>query len=193
MKDIFPGNTAFYINSLVNAGGTLAFLAQDYYDYYNPDTSRLWISDGTAAGTLQINDTALKNVNIISSLVAINDSLYFEGRNKKYGEELWTGIITKNSFKEDYAKKTILPSVNIEVYPNPFSERLFANISVVTKQTIDASILDVNGKIILSQKVTLSPGNSQITFDMNAYTSGTYFLRISNNENASTTKIFKLQ
>lgn len=106
VKDIFPGNTTFYIYSLVNAGGTLAFLAQDNYDYYVPDTSRLWTSDGTATGTIQTDDNALNNINIISPLVAINDSLYFEGRNKKYGEELWTGIITKNSFKEDsYAKK----------------------------------------------------------------------------------------
>jgi ELWxxDGT repeat protein len=194
LKDIFPGNTVFGIFSLVNAGGTLAFLAETLYDYNSQDSSRLWTSDGTAAGTIQINDTALSNINIISSLVAINDSLYFEGRNKKYGEELWTGIIIKKSFKENlYAKKESLPSAKIEVYPNPFSDKLFANITLATKQIINVSILDAAGKTVLSQKINMPAGNTQITFNMRSYNSGTYFLRVTNNQNTSTTKIFKLQ
>lgn len=102
------------------------------------------------------------------------------GPNGANGNAIWIDALTINrtlstdSFFKD----------NLEIYPNPISNIL--NISTKTNLTIEAiQITDMNGRII---KETRQSTNTINTSELNT---GVYFLRITTNQGAGTTKIIK--
>lgn len=188
VKDIFPGKQYFKILSLVNANGILAFLAKDdYYSYTSP--YNLWFSNGTDSGTYQSKDTVFKDLKIISSLIAINNRLYFVAQNYTYGDELWSGIVETNSSPENmYAKYKTIRTVNATVSPNPFSNNLSVYFASPLKQDIYLSITDVNGKVLQLQKKKVDAGQNQIIVNT-ALKPGAYFLKIDSKIKSETIKI----
>lgn len=76
-----------------------------------------------------------------------------------------------------------LDNLDILVYPNPAANQL--NISLNSDELLDLTLLDVNGKIVLSRTVS----SFSNTIDISRIDAGLYFLRIGNNQNYSTTKI----
>jgi hypothetical protein len=73
---------------------------------------------------------------------------------------------------------------NYQVYPVPAGDVL--NISSQNGQNFDIQLIGQDGRCIKS-----ASGNSQITIDISTVPSGIYFLRITDNSNVETRKIFK--
>ena len=76
-----------------------------------------------------------------------------------------------------------IDNLDILVYPNPAANQL--NISLSSDESLDLTLLDLNGKIVLSRTVS----DFSNTIDISRINAGLYFLRIGNNQNYSTTKI----
>lgn len=95
VKDIFPGNNAFYANSsepnsLTNVNGTLFFSACDSEIDSNNQNFELWKSDGTTAGTVKVKEIrAGINGSIPRGLANANGFLYFVANDGINGKEIW--------------------------------------------------------------------------------------------------------
>jgi trimeric autotransporter adhesin len=82
VKSINPGSHSLsgYGNAdCCNLAGTLYFR----------DWSELWKSDGTEAGTVLVKQFSSYLVNVDSSLVNLNGTLFFVAHDPQYGFELW--------------------------------------------------------------------------------------------------------
>lgn len=75
---------------------------------------------------------------------------------------------------------------NFSLYPNP-SEGIL-NIKTKTLEAFNISIYDVTGKLILKQREVV-PSNNQYQLNMSSYSTGVYFLNISNGNNKITKKL----
>ena len=95
VKDIFPGNNAFYANSssphnLTNVNGTLFFSACDSEINTNNQNFELWKSDGTSAGTVKVKEIrAGINGSSPRGLANANGFLYFSANDGIIGREIW--------------------------------------------------------------------------------------------------------
>lgn len=96
VKDILPGPSSSSPQSLINMNGTLYFSAQDDVRV-DPDSGavlagnrELWKSDGTAGGTVQIQDIRPGMASSYpSSFANMGGTLYFSANDGVSGEELW--------------------------------------------------------------------------------------------------------
>ena len=87
VKDINPGPTfgTGCCGGPMNVAGTLFFAAND-----GRHGDELWRSDGTAAGTRMVADTAPGNAGLApSDFGAVGATLFFEGFDPTHGFELW--------------------------------------------------------------------------------------------------------
>jgi ELWxxDGT repeat protein len=89
VKDIDQRNFGSYPRSLVDAGGTLFFLAEDATTLQ----PALFRTDGTAIGTVLLTDVrlngSLQNQNYTNQLVAVGSTLYFSQPDDNGSWELW--------------------------------------------------------------------------------------------------------
>jgi ELWxxDGT repeat protein len=83
VRDIVPGAGSSSPQGLVAVGGNVVFVATV------DGKQTLWTSDGTAAGTRQINAPHPISVINPSSLTSISGTLYFAGSNSLNGSEPW--------------------------------------------------------------------------------------------------------
>lgn len=79
VKDINPGGGSSEITSIINVDGTLYFRARE------GGIHRLWKSNGTEQGTVEIS-TAVSSNGYITN---INGTVYFTGNTSASGTELW--------------------------------------------------------------------------------------------------------
>jgi hypothetical protein len=70
----------------------------------------------------------------------------------------------------------------ISIYPNPANNYLFINL--FEKQSVQISIFDNNGRLIISQTI-----NQNTTIDLSNFANGLYFISASNNEFQKTSKL----
>jgi hypothetical protein len=97
--------------------------------------------------------------------------------------------------KSDYSKVVNLTAkvkgFSAKVYPNPLKNQ--ATIEITTEQKTDVSIelYDMIGRQVKRLKAENTEGVVSMPFDMKDLSSGTYFLKISNNTNVIQQKIVK--
>jgi ELWxxDGT repeat protein len=91
VRDIRPGNTGSYPDSLTNFKGTLFFSADD-----GVHGRELWRSNGTGAGTMLVKDINPGSGSSMSvpfgqgvNLINVNGTLFFVANNGVSGFELW--------------------------------------------------------------------------------------------------------
>ncbi|TAH42336.1 MAG: T9SS type A sorting domain-containing protein [Bacteroidetes bacterium] len=77
-------------------------------------------------------------------------------------------------------------SDKIKAYPNPASENLMVEY---TGEGINARIVDVNGRLVLEQKMINRSGMSSSNFDLTNIEAGIYFVQITNHEGIHTMKL----
>jgi hypothetical protein len=77
--------------------------------------------------------------------------------------------------------------IKIQVYPNPFNETIF--ISDLESEYSDISILDINGKEIMSSN---TEGINSVQLNLSELQKGIYFLKINNENQNFIEKIIKL-
>lgn len=74
---------------------------------------------------------------------------------------------------------------NINIYPNPSTDRLFVDITAEIEQAVFFSIVDITGKMVVNEyKVQLTTGANTIDLsdELQSLYAGTYFLRIRKGE-----------
>lgn len=94
-------------------------------------------------------------------------------RQLQYATTYISNLSTSNILKED-----------LKVYPNPTSS--YVNIDASNLTNVSVQILDLNGRILLSQK--LSKSSQQ---DLSSLLPGVYLLKIISDQGSKTTKIVK--
>jgi ELWxxDGT repeat protein len=88
VKDINPGSApGLFFMTLTNVNGTLFFSANDGFKVHGVE---LWRSNGTAAGTVMVNDIDPgTGSSLPSDLVNRNGSVFFQATDGVHGGELW--------------------------------------------------------------------------------------------------------
>ncbi|MCR4738589.1 MAG: T9SS type A sorting domain-containing protein [Bacteroidales bacterium] len=91
------------------------------------------------------------------------------------GEDLGTGVaqyLTEN---------------DLVIYPNPVADQLNVSLRTDKYQVTRVAIYDINGKLVCSQPVE----DNHVRMDVQGFSAGTYFLRLSDGKNMITTKFIK--
>lgn len=91
------------------------------------------------------------------------------------GEDLGTGVaqyLTEN---------------DLVIYPNPVADQLNVSLRTDKYQVSRVAIYDINGKLVCSQPVE----DNHVRMDVQGFSAGTYFLRLSDGKNMITTKFIK--
>ena len=77
-------------------------------------------------------------------------------------------------------------------YPNPFDQTLFIDLYLPKGETLEINILDLNDKIVLSNKCDGKANLNSFSFKLNEkWPDGTYTVQISFGETFLTEKIIK--
>jgi ELWxxDGT repeat protein len=90
VKDIRPGDNESSLDNLINANGTLFFVADDGVHGFE-----VWRSDGTAAGTILTRDVfpgaadSLVPLYPTPHMCSVGSNLYFYAADGAHGQELW--------------------------------------------------------------------------------------------------------
>lgn len=70
------------------------------------------------------------------------------------------------------------PFVNYIAFPNPANDFLHIGLPKVNSGTYAIEIIDVSGRLILSDKVILNPGSNQLQIDISKIPVGSYVIRL---------------
>ena len=75
--------------------------------------------------------------------------------------------------------------LEMDVFPNPFSEKIILRMDLIYAQTIHLRMVNISGQTILQNKSNLESGKQSITLDVrNNIPAGIYFLSVKNEDQA---------
>lgn len=77
----------------------------------------------------------------------------------------------------------------INIYPNPSNDMVTISVDLKNETNLDVKIIDVFGSVYNNFNTTNIQGKRNFTVPLNNYSSGTYFVKISTNNNTFTKKI----
>ena len=98
-----------------------------------------------------------------------------------------------NSYKYSNVISVVNNNVStISVYPNPIKDNLTVHLSNATAAAYAITLIDINGKAIMSKNVTLLNGQSLIQLDCKKIPPGLYVLKLISGTTVLTQKITKL-
>lgn len=69
-------------------------------------------------------------------------------------------------------------SFYVSVYPNPAKDKLQLQIESDKKETLQVQVVSQDGKVLLSNELTIQQGNSVQALNISALSAGHYFLRV---------------
>ena len=113
------------------------------YDTNGKNTSQgdyVWIADSANWVGIQKNE---------STYDANGNNILFLWYNWDFASHQWT--VTSKDTSYFSGKNTKIPEKNITVYPNPASEYIVFNMSIIS-QTADLEMFDYEGRKVLEQK-----------------------------------------
>ncbi|MCS7072864.1 MAG: M43 family zinc metalloprotease [Bacteroidia bacterium] len=161
--------------------------------YYSTDCGNTWVEVYRKGGE-DLQTAPIADVNSGGAFIPTSSQWAYEkvelpqlaGQpNVKYKLEVINGY--GNHVYVDEFSPVILPtsneksweeSVSLTVVPNPFSSSTSVQLNLPTNQTIRYEVLDVQGKRILSNEMTLSAGKSNFELDLSSYSTGLYLLNV---------------
>ncbi|TWT55099.1 hypothetical protein Pla22_27530 [Rubripirellula amarantea] len=109
LKDLFPGSFSSYPFNFAVASGTAFFTARAQDSSLNDLGYELWKSDGTAAGTVFVQDINLGiSGSYIRNMTAVGNRVYFTARDSSNITQLWTSDGTTTEKVLDVATSTTL-------------------------------------------------------------------------------------
>jgi hypothetical protein len=79
-------------------------------------------------------------------------------------------------------------NASVKIFPNPVKEELTISITG-NERLLDLTITDMNGKVLFTEKVTVSGGEFKRKLDVSGYAAGIYFFRLSAGERSYTEKV----
>lgn len=151
---------------------------KDYLYFLKDGQSKIWRSEGSSSGTVQLNininnDEQIESTDEIQKLTSLNDKLYFVAKTTTSGEELYyvktelpIYLNVSQTQSDDKKFKLIL-------YPNPASS--FIKIKENTSSEVETyKVFDMTGKQILSGKYK----EENQSINISKLTSGNYIIEI---------------
>jgi hypothetical protein len=85
--------------------------------------------------------------------------------------------------------KQLLSDGDINIYPNPATQKANISLDVETEALYEINVVDVSGRIIKSvANENLTKGAYTFNLDVSNFTSGLYYVQVSSGKRASTTK-----
>ncbi|MDZ4668973.1 MAG: T9SS type A sorting domain-containing protein [bacterium] len=92
-------------------------------------------------------------------------------QNISFNKTLFTDLTSTSEVKEAFN--------NLQVYPNPASEKLNIELSVIKPiASLNVELMDITGRVIQSQNFTQVKGNFDLTISTATLNSGVYFLTV---------------
>lgn len=100
----------------------------------------------------------------------------------KYGDLTSWGL--EFCFSQPVSNEDINSSISaINLYPNPASDQLVADLTSSKSQTVNLRLVNATGQLIKDlNTVRLAKGSQQIEIDLNGLANGVYFLQINNDK-----------
>ena len=89
-------------------------------------------------------------------------------------------IDSDGSFKYSTVRKVgaSAGNTNIYVYPNPTAGQFYVHVPVVNNTVINYKVVDMSGRVIVSQKVSLVAGAKEFKGDLSNYPAGQYAIML---------------
>jgi hypothetical protein len=147
--------------------------AIEYEISYRASTSVDWITYNTIDNTYNIP--------------SLSAGTAYEWRVKSLCASGWkdysnTMLFTTLSYRLA-SESTSTGITSFDIYPNPAQDVI--TISIVSEESTDATlqITDMLGRKLISNKISLSSGNNQLTADVNTLPRGAYIVHITNGVN----------
>ena len=100
-----------------------------------------------------------------------------------------TTINTLNNVLSSIEENALLDNSDVVLYPNPATDNLSIIINAKSSNKGQVNVLDITGKVLSSQNITLENGNNVINQNTNDLTSGIYFVQVKYNESFITKKL----
>ncbi|HEX04677.1 MAG TPA: T9SS type A sorting domain-containing protein [Bacteroidetes bacterium] len=119
----------------------------------------------------------------------------------RYRDRLWVDMFgglayldfSENSVHDPWVLQPAT-FATMNAYPNPFNASTTIKYSLNTPQNVKLEVYDLLGRRVAKLADGLrSPGNHSAVFDATAYASGTYFLRLSTDENTLNRKLILMK
>jgi hypothetical protein len=89
-------------------------------------------------------------------------------------------------------ERTIAPQFEVEVYPNPVSEKTSVMLNNTNGEEVAITIYDLTGQLVYSQKIQSEKGNQEISLPLQHLNTGVYLLTLQSGAHVVNTKISKL-
>jgi hypothetical protein len=89
-------------------------------------------------------------------------------------------------------ERTIAPQFEVEVYPNPVSEKTSVMLNNTNGEEVAITIYDLTGQLVYSQKIQSEKGNQEISLPLQHLNTGVYLLTLQSGSHVVNTKISKL-
>jgi trimeric autotransporter adhesin len=77
------------------------------------------------------------------------------------------------------------------LYPNPAKDQVNMVVSSERNAKANITVTDLSGKIVLQVNTTLTSGDNNINFNVSAFSKGTYYVRLTSDEEVRTTQFMK--
>lgn len=195
LRSITVRNT-YYTGASVTAGPNvsttypLGYFKEDYLfttpttsDYLDIHNGRFCVTPEYPMGTYAYFATVDKNWNSAYPYL-VGPTFYGVYSNCKVTSitESTTTYTTASGISESEFN-----NLSIGVYPNPSSDILAIQVGTLVKENLSVDLLDVSGKVIKSTAV--NAGQTLAFFDLQTVYSGTYFIKIYNNQFSTTRKV----
>jgi hypothetical protein len=85
-----------------------------------------------------------------------------------------------------------LTTVELDAYPNPFSDKLTVSVTAIETETVNIDVVDISGRVMLSLNKTIDNGKNLITIDeVSALNKGIYFIKLNSNGASKVVKMIK--
>ncbi|MCB0653783.1 MAG: DUF4465 domain-containing protein [Saprospiraceae bacterium] len=213
LRGVYLTNTTYTHNSMRDGDGFAKKFggdSGDEPDYFKlkiqpyaqgqlfPDSVTFYLADYTFEDNDQdyiVNEWTWLDLSSLSANVPFGtiDSLLFTLSSTDVGD--W-GINTPLFFcMDDFNSETPLevltvnrPSLSLEVFPNPATDRVTVIVSSGDPIVGEARILRADGTIVATQTIPSNP----MAFDLSKFPAGVYYLNITNGNEAGICKILKI-
>jgi hypothetical protein len=154
-------------------------------DYQMVQTSADGRTNWQEVGKVQASNTSAVSNYVIRDYTPRMQS-YYRVKSVDYdGYTAYSNIVMVE--RSDFSVKGISSIVS----PNPFSDKFEVSIQSDAERTVRLSLLDIQGRVIINQNMTLVNGINKNIITMDQYETGIYLLRIATNDNEEVIKLVK--
>ena len=117
----------------------------------------------------------------------------------QYVDEIRNGYLTNTTpcgteFQPTgIGKRNSSQSFEVGIFPNPASNELTLEISSNKNSLVSIKIMDVNGRVYLTNEISANAGNSKSSIDISSLSAGVYFVAVDNGDFVTNKKLIVLK